>query len=418
MKRRKNSNLRVVREPEDPTDKIIDEIMEELNSEDGLTEKEIRAELDRRKKKKQKKITIVAVIVAVAAVLIYLLINLQTYTKVRISDTYVGESAADSNYVQFMDGVLKYSKDGISYLNQSGKEKWNQSYQIKNPMIDVSSKSAAVADKEGNDILILQEDGLKGEVHTTMPIEKISVSEQGIVSAILKNDTSMKVMCYDTAGNILVEHKTSLAGTGYPVDVSLSANGEVMQVLYLYTQDGEIVSKLHYYNFGDAGKDETDHQVSGKNYKNTILASGFFMDEDTSVAIGDDCMLIYNGKEIPKQALKIKMDKEIKSVFHSEKYIGMILKNQGKSGYELRLYSKTGKVVLSKEFKGDYSHVKLDGNQVIMYDGKNCSIFMKSGVQKFKGRMDNNILEIFPVGGVNQYIVLSANGMERVRLVK
>lgn len=418
MKRRKNSNLRVVREPEDPTDKIIDEIMEELNSEDGMTEKEIRAELDRRKKKKQKKIIIAAAIIAVAAVLIYLLINLQTYTKVRISDTYVGESAADSNYVQFMDGVLKYSKDGISYLNQSGKEKWNQSYQIKNPMIDVSRKSAAVADKEGNDILILEEDGLKGEVHTTMPIEKISVSEQGIVSAILKNDTSMKVMCYDTAGNILVEHKTSLAGTGYPVDVSLSANGEVLQVLYLYTQDGEIVSKLHYYNFGNAGKDETDHQVSAKNYKNTILASGFFMDEDTSVAIGDDCMVIYNGKEIPKQTLKIKMDKEIKSVFHSEKYIGMILKNQGKSGYELRLYSKTGKVVLSKEFKGDYSHVKLNGNQVIMYDGKNCSIFMKSGVQKFKGRMDNNIQEIFPVGGVNQYIVLSSNGMEKVRLVK
>jgi hypothetical protein len=43
---------------------------------------------------------------------------------------------------------------------------------------------------------------------------------------------------------------------------------------------------------------------------------------------------------------------------------------------------------------------------------------MKNGVQKFKGRMDNNIQEIFPVGGVNQYIVLSANGMEKIRLVK
>ena len=41
MKRRKNSNLHVVREPEDPTDKIIEEIMDELNSEDGVTEKEI-----------------------------------------------------------------------------------------------------------------------------------------------------------------------------------------------------------------------------------------------------------------------------------------------------------------------------------------------------------------------------------------
>ena len=85
---------------------------------------------------------------------------------------------------------------------------------------------------------------------------------------------------------------------------------------------------------------------------------------------------------------------------------------------DVRLYNKTGKVVLSKEFTGDYNHVKLCDDQVIMYDGKTCSIFMKNGVQKFKGRMDNNIQEIFPVGGVNQYIVLSANGMEKIRLVK
>ena len=178
MKRRKNSNLHVEREPEDPTDKIIEEIMDELNSEDGVTEKEIQEELARRKRKKQKKIGIVIAVIAIAAILVYLLINLQAYSIVRVSDTYVGEGAADKNYGQFLDGVLKYSKDGISYLNQSGKEKWNQSYQIKNPMIDVSDKSAAVADKEGNDILILLEDGLKGEVHTTMPIEKVSVSEQ------------------------------------------------------------------------------------------------------------------------------------------------------------------------------------------------------------------------------------------------
>ena len=200
MERRKNSNLHVVREPEDPTDKIIDEIMDELNSEDGMPEKEVREELMKRKKKKQKKMMVGIAIVAAVGVLIYLLINLQTYTKVRISDTYVGESASDNNYVQFSDGVLKYSKDGILYLSQTGKEKWNQSYQIKNPMIDITEKSAAVADKEGNDILVFQEDGLKGEVHTTMPIEKVSVSEQGIVSAILKSDTAMKVICYDTAG--------------------------------------------------------------------------------------------------------------------------------------------------------------------------------------------------------------------------
>ena len=40
MKRRKNSNLHVVREPEDPTDKIIEEIMDELNSEDRRGKRE------------------------------------------------------------------------------------------------------------------------------------------------------------------------------------------------------------------------------------------------------------------------------------------------------------------------------------------------------------------------------------------
>ena len=45
-----------------------------------------------------------------------------------------------------------------------------------------------------------------------------------------------------------------------------------------------------------------------------------------------------------------------------------------------------------------------------MYDGNNCSIFLKSGIQKFEGEIETNIREIFPTMGVN--------GMENVRLVK
>lgn len=416
MKQQKNKNLYVVRESEDPTDKYAEDLQD--YNEVKLAEREIRAEQVKRKRKEQQRIAIVFIIIAIASVLIYLLVSLQTYTKVRVSDTYSSKGASDNSYVQFLNGVVKYSKDGIAYVDQTGKEMWNQSYQIKNPMLDVNNKSVAVADKEGNDILIFQEEGLKGEVHTTMPIERISVSEQGIVSAILKSESAMKIMCYDTAGNVLVEHKTTLAGSGYPVDISLSADGNLMQVMYLYTQKGQLVSRLHYYNFGTAGEEKTDHQVAAKNYKNTILANGFFIDAETSVAVGDNLLVIYNGKDKPKQTASIKMDKEIKSVFHSEKYVGLILKNQGKTGYELRLYDKNGKVVLSKDFKGDYKHVKICNNQVIMYDGKNCNIFMKNGIQKFKGEMDNNILEIFPISGVNRYVVMTVNGMEKVRLVK
>ena len=417
MIHRKNKNLQVVKESEDPTDKIIEQIMDELRNEDGNTpnfEEEIR----QHRIKQRRRVLICAIAVAAVAMAIFLFINLQTYTDARVSDTYAAQGASNNSYTQFAKGVLKYSRDGIAYLNQKGEEQWNQSYQIKNPFVVVNEKSGAVADKGGNDIIVFGESGVKGEIQTTMPIERMNVSEQGIVCAILKSDSGAKVMCYDAVGNILVEHKTSLAGTGYPMDVALSADGEVLQVTYLYTQDGKLTSKVAYYNFGKAGEEKTDHQVTYQEYEDTIMAYGFFMNDTISVAVGDNRLVIFEGAEIPVQKTDITMDKEIKSVFHSDKYIGLVLKNEGKEGYELRLYNKSGTVALTKDFTGDYNNVKICGNQVIMYDGKKCSIFMRSGIQKYDGEMDNNILEIFPIAGVNKYIVMSASGMEHVRLVK
>lgn len=417
MIQRKNKNLHVVRDQKDLTDKIVEDIIKELNSEDG-TANDLEEQIKKHKAERRRRIVIITAVVLAAAIGVYLLVNLQTYSQARTTEVYASEGAANNNYAQFAKGVLKYSRDGISYLDQKGEERWNHSYQIKNPFVDVRETCAAVADKGGNDILVFQEDGIKGEIHTTMPIEKISVSEQGIVSAILKNDSSAKIMCYDTAGNILVEHKTSLTGTGYPLDVALSEDGEMMQVLYLYTQEGKIASRIAYYNFGEAGEEETDHQVVGKDCENTIMASGFFLNKSTSAAVGDDCLVIYRGDKKPEEVTTITIEKQIKSLFHSDRYIGMVLQNEGKEGYELRLYSASGKVAMSEDFTGDYDNVKICGQQVIMYDGKKCSIFMRSGIQKFDGEMNNNILEIFPIAGVNKYIVMSANGMEKVRLVK
>ena len=417
MIHRKNKNLQAVNEPEDPTDKIIEQIMNELKSEDGET-RDFEEEIRQHKIKQRRRVIICIIAVAAVAIAVYLFINLQTYTSARVSDTYAAKGAANNSYTQYAEGVLKYSREGIAYLNRKGEEQWNQSYQIKNPFVVAGKKSGVVADKGGNDIIVFEESGVKGEIQTTMPIERINVSEQGIVCTILKSDGGAKVMCYDTAGNVLVEHKTSLSGTGYPMDVALSSNGEVLQVLYLYTQDGKITSKIAYYNFGKAGEEKSDHQVSYQEYEDTIMVSGFYMNDSTSVAVGDNRMVIYEGVDVPKQKTEITMDKEIKSVFHNEKYIGLILKNEGKEGYELRLYNKNGSVALTKDFTGDFNNVKICGSQVIMYDGKKCSIFMRSGIQKYDGEMDNNIFEIFPIAGVNKYIVMSASGMEHVRLVK
>lgn len=413
----KRKKFRVLEKDQDPTDKIVDRFLGELRKEDH-PETEAMEEAKRQKRKRWKKTGIIAGSILAVSIGIYLLINLQTYTSVRTVDTYPVSGAASNEYKQFADGVLKYSRDGISYLDQKGSEVWNQAYQIQNPVVDVNETSGAVADKGGNAILVFNEEGLRGEIETDLPIERISVSEQGIVSVILIDEGSSQILCYDAAGNILVEHKTSVNGTGYPMDAALSPDGEILQVLYLYTQDGTITSRVAYYNFGQEGESETDHQVTEQEYKDVVMADGFFMNQSVSAAVGDNMLTIFRGKSVPEEAVKVEIDKEIKSVFHSQKYIGMILKNEGKEGYELRLYNDRGQMAMSEDFSGDYSNVKICGSQVIMYDGKNCSIFTRGGIQKFEGEMNSNILEIFPVAGVNKYIVMNENGMEVVRLVK
>ena len=413
----KRKKFRVLEKDQDPTDKIVDRILGELRKEDH-PETEAMEEAKRQKRKRWKKTGIIAGSILAVSIGIYLLINLQTYTSVRTVDTYPVSGAASNEYKQFADGVLKYSRDGISYLDQKGSEVWNQPYQIQNPVVDVNETSGAVADKGGNAILVFNEEGLRGEIETDLPIERISVSEQGIVSVILIDESSSQILCYDAAGNILVEHKTSVNGTGYPMDAALSPDGEILQVLYLYTQDGTITSRVAYYNFGQEGESETDHQVTEQEYKDVVMADGFFMNQSVSAAVGDNMLTIFRGKSVPEEAVKVEIDKEIKSVFHSQKYIGMILKNEGKEGYELRLYNDRGQMAMSEDFSGDYSNVKICGSQVIMYDGKNCGIFTRGGIQKFEGEMNSNILEIFPVAGVNKYIVMNENGMEVVRLVK
>lgn len=392
-------------------------IVRELKKSDQPKTEE-QEQFEKARKKRWKKTALIAAVVVALAVGVYLLINLQTYTSARVLDTYTVSGASGSAYEQFADGVLKYSRDGISYLNQHGEEMWNQPYQMKNPVVDVNGSSAAVADKGGNAVLVFNEEGVRGETQTNLPIERVRVSEKGIVSVILTDENEARVLCYDAAGNLLVENKTSMNGTGYPLDVALSPDGETMQVLYLYTEAGAVKSRVIYYNFGESGEEKTDHLVAQTEYEDTVMASGFFMDEKISVAVGDNRLTIYRGGNVPEETENIEIKKQIKSVFHNEKYIGMVLKNEGKEGYELRLYNTRGQVAMSENFTGDYSHVKLCGSQVIMYDGKNCSIFTRGGIHKFDGEMNSNILEIFPVPGVNKYIVMNENGLEVVRLVK
>ena len=173
-----------------------------------------------------------------------------------------------------------------------------------------------------------------------------------------------------------------------------------------------------YYNFGETGQSEADNIVASDEYDGTVMAEIFFMGSDRSVVVGDDSFVIYSGTEKPEQLKEVTMDQEIKSVFHSDRYIGFILLNQEKSGYEVCLYDRSGNRIFSRAITGDYGNVRLDGDNIIMFEGSRCCIVTVTGIIKFQGDLMVDVLEMFRAPGINRYYVMTVNELRIVYLTK
>lgn len=365
-----------------------------------------------------KQILVVALILIIAIIGAFYVYRHMTYEYVQIVKTYESESTNDGSYTPYADGVLEYSRDGIALLTEEGKELWNQPCQMSNPIVEVCKDAAAVADKGGTSIYVFQKNGLKGEIQTTRPIEKITVSAQGIVAAILQDEETPQVMCYDAKGNILVEHKTSLSNTGYPVDLAISQDGNVLLVSYLCTKGNGIATRVVFYHFGQAGEGKQDHQVAQAEYMDTVVPTTTFLDKSTCLLVSDKSLIFYKGLEEPKESLVLDINKEIKAISYDENHIVLVLKNSEKSGYELRTYNMNGKQMASVEFEGEYTNIKVSKGQVLLYEGSKCAIFNDLGVCKYEGTLEMNVMDIFPTTGFNKYIVISANGFQEIQLAK
>lgn len=398
MSQKKKTNFKILMPPDDLSD--------------------IKKNIKKFRIKKLRKMLVPAVLLFLAVCGTYLLLKNQTYSQVRTAQQYMADISDASSYARFQKGVVRYNRDGVVFLNNRNEEQWIQPAQIRTPVIVTSEEAFAVADNGGNNIMVFTAQGLKGEIETTLPIEKIAVSNQGIVSAVLRDENSPKIVSYDATGNILVEQKASVGTTGYPTALSLSNDGRMLAVSYLYTEGRVIRSRVVFYNFGEKGQEKADNIVASDEYDDTVTADIFFMGQDRIVAAGDNGFIVYQGREEPRKEKEVKVDQEIQSAFHSDQYIGFVLLNEEKSGYEVRLYNRLGEQVINRAIPAKYDHVKMDGDEILMFDGTGCCIVTATGIIKYKGDIGLQTLEMFRAPGLNRYYVMSVDELRIIYLTK
>jgi hypothetical protein len=113
----------------------------------------------------------------------------------------------------------------------------------------------------------------------------------------------------------------------------------------------------------------------------------------------------------------VAVEEEIKSVFYSEKYAGLIVDNpEGESPYRLDVYKANGNLVFSKDFQYQYTHADIDGEHVILYNEDSCRIYSMSGRLKFAGTFDFPLSKIRNGRLPNTLIVTGPQNMKEIRL--
>lgn len=369
------------------------------------------------KLKSRKTIILVVAFIVLMALGVYLAIRYQSYRAANVLKVYETADLSDSICVQYGKGIVTCSGDGVIYLDQKGQEIWNQPCQIKKPVVEICQKTVIVGDKGGSDILVFQEDGLKGEIHTSRPIEKLSVSAQGIVAAVLTDETAPLVICYDAMGNVLVEHQTSLMNTGYPIDISLSDDGNMLLVSYLMVEGNSVKTRVVYYYFGEFDEKKTDYVVHQSEFSDTIVPTVAFLNKERSVLVSDQGLYFNEGLEKQETLAGIMLTEKIEAVAYGENRIATIQEAE-QDGYLLRVYNAKGKTVMTLQIANKYNNLKVVDKHIIMYEDNKCAIYTEAGVCKYEGEISMNIKEIFPIAGLNKYMVISTGGLHEIQLVK
>ena len=162
----------------------------------------------------------------------------KTYTTYEIMASTQRTDTLNTQYAEYNGKLLKYSRDGISCVNLKNEAVWSQTYNMQTPILDVCQNSVVVADMQGNEVYIFNEEGLQTQITTLLPIQQVSISSQGVTALLLSDSSTSWIYLYDREGNNLTESQCRLNETGQPLSIGISSDGAKLAVSYLQIQDG------------------------------------------------------------------------------------------------------------------------------------------------------------------------------------
>lgn len=356
--------------------------------------------------------------IAIAALILVVLVNQyinHRYNSYRVEQSISVKNSNTMQYQPYAGGVIKYSRDGVSAVNASGKDLWNGSYDMDHPEVDICGTSAVVADIGGKILYVYTEKEKGIEMAMDYKILQARISEQGVVAVMLEDTASNMIHVYDPyEDKLLVEIPTNVE-KGYPVAMDISLDGTSVVVSYVCVTGGIVESRAAFYNFTNVGEN-TNCLVGAQEYKDRVVSEVQYLDDSRVCLFHEKGYSIWGNLKKPTEVAKQDFKKEIVSGFCATDYVGVVLADAGEEQGQMKVYNLKGKEVMSRKISTEYTHIAMSGKEILVNTATDCSIYLVNGVQKWKCSTKKKILHFFPAEGMNRYFLITDNGIEKIKL--
>ena len=363
------------------------------------------------------RVLLVLIVIATIIVICVIRYNNKVYTGYTVSSEESWTDNSSLDVLEYNGNILTYSKDGAVCTDLRGKTLWNQSYEMQNPLVTICGDYVAIGDYNGTTVFVMNSSGQQGAIDTRMPIRAIDVSAKGTVLVTLDDAPNTWLYLYSREGTLLWNCKSTMAINGYPLAASVSDNSMMVGVSYLYVDNGIVTSKVAFYNLDEVGDNYQDTLVSVSNYNNAVVPIMKFMNEEDSFAVADNRLMFYSGRQIPTSVKDIILSEEIRAVFYSSKYVGLVFLNfTGDTKYRLDVYNTSGSLVHSYEFNQEYREILFHDDFVYIYNETECLIYQVKGKLKFDGQFDIPVQLLLPTTARDKLVLVSKNKIQNVRL--
>lgn len=360
---------------------------------------------------------LIIILILVIFLFVRIRVNNRVYSEYEVVAESSREGTQNSIYESYYGNLLAYSKDGITAFDKKGVKLWNQPYEMQNPIVRVAGQYVAVGDYRGSIIYIMDINGLKSEVDTDMIIQDFTISEKGVVTAILDKNDSTLIRLISAEGTTIIDMRTSMADNGYPLAVSLSQDNLKLGVSYLKAKNAQINTSIAFYNFGDVGQNKSENLVSGYNVEEEVIPFLKYVNSTTAVALGNQELLFFKGKQIPELSNEVSIEEEVQSIYYNEKHVALVFHNTSSDEkYQIDVYDLNGKQECSFLTDIEYKEIIIKNNDLIVYNESSVEMYNTKGDEKYKGSFGENISAIMPLESRGRFVVVKDNTIETVRL--